>query len=259
MDIFHGCYKLQSRDCRYFAGLYLFLKLLNHFFIALTTGPFYYPLSGLTIVMMAILVATVRPHKSPWHTFADSVFFATLSAIFLGVPVFRYILAIDAKNKVLYSVVFSLHQYCQYRLCMDLHSLFTLWFLDRFRLRWSQYVNISSTKFWIPWKQLKLCRTNLDTVMNILPFCQYNPSQIRTWIRYNFTLPACNALVHHFVLVLVIDCDSGSIVLHYLIVYTSYYYPRRMRHYGNRCVCLLSVLSVCLFGTLISRTPALVV
>ena len=107
MDIFHGCYKLQSRDCRYFAGLYLFLRLLNHFFIALTTGPFYYPLSGLTIVMMAILVATVRPHKSPWHTFADSVFFATISAIFLGVPVFRYILAIDAKNKVLFSCIFT--------------------------------------------------------------------------------------------------------------------------------------------------------
>ena len=107
MDTFHGCYKLQPRDCRYFAGLYLFLRLLNHFFIALTTGPFYYPLSGLTFVMMAILVATVRPHKSPWHTFADCVFFATLSAIFLGVPVFYYVLTLDAKNIVLFRCIFA--------------------------------------------------------------------------------------------------------------------------------------------------------
>ena len=109
MDTFHGCYKLQSRDCRYFAALYLFLRLLNHFLIALTTGPFYYPLSGLTFIMMAILVATVRPHKSPWLTFADLVFFATLSALFIGIPNIRYVLAVDNGNnlKVLFVFIFT--------------------------------------------------------------------------------------------------------------------------------------------------------
>ena len=63
--------------------------------------------------------------------------------------------------------------------------------------------------------------------------------------------------MHHFVLVLVIDCDSGSIVLHYLIVYTGIYLLLTLSACG--ITVMLSVLSVCLFATLISRTPALVI
>ena len=91
MDTFHGCYKLQPRDCRYFAATYLFLRLLNHSFIALTVGPSYSPLAALMCTFMIAVVATIRPYKSSWHTFVDCIFFVSLTFFFIGISAFRLV------------------------------------------------------------------------------------------------------------------------------------------------------------------------
>ena len=91
MDTFHGCYKLQPRDCRYFAATYLFLRILNHSFIALTVGPSYSPLAALMCTFMIAVVATIKPYKSSWHTFADVIFFVSLGSFFIGASSFRLV------------------------------------------------------------------------------------------------------------------------------------------------------------------------
>ena len=91
MDTFHGCYKLQPRDCRYFAATYLFLRILNHSFITLTVGPSYSPLAALVCTFMIAVVATIRPYKSSWHTFADVIFFVSLGSFFIGASSFRLV------------------------------------------------------------------------------------------------------------------------------------------------------------------------
>ena len=89
MDTFHGCYKLQPRDCRHFAALYVFLRFLNLTFAALYIGSGYLPFVGATFLIMSVLVATVRPYKITSHTIVDTIFFALSSLFTLGISNFQ--------------------------------------------------------------------------------------------------------------------------------------------------------------------------
>ena len=84
MDAFQGCYKDETngtRDCRYFAAMYLILLgvLLGSFAMALTILLF--PVAATILTMFAIITAIARPYKSTVHNVINTclIFVSALS------------------------------------------------------------------------------------------------------------------------------------------------------------------------------------
>ena len=77
MDSFQGCYKdgtNGTRDCRYFAGLSLWLRIVLLGIYALTRTDFFYPLATVAIAIFGISLVIFRPYKSAAHN-AIGIFF----------------------------------------------------------------------------------------------------------------------------------------------------------------------------------------
>ena len=96
VDTFVGCYRTEPRDCRYFAALYLVLRIINLALFSITTSPLYYPLCGFVFIIAAILVAAARPYKfSNRFIDVDVILFALLSALSFSMLSFGYVALLD--------------------------------------------------------------------------------------------------------------------------------------------------------------------
>ena len=70
MDTFQGCYKdgtNNTRDCRYFAAMYLILLCVFSGVAAVALSHFIYSATVFILITFATILATVRPYKSPVH------------------------------------------------------------------------------------------------------------------------------------------------------------------------------------------------
>ena len=89
MDTFQGSYKDGSngtRDCRWFAALYLILRIVP-LFIFILVGPskfVLYPLV-LLIIVAVFLTAVFHPHKSPFHNAADIFLLLVLMSVGISI------------------------------------------------------------------------------------------------------------------------------------------------------------------------------
>ena len=82
MDSFQGCYKngtSGTHDCRYFAGLYLLIRIALMGAYAFTRSISYYPLATVILTVFAITIVVLRPYRSTVHNIIDS--FLILSMI----------------------------------------------------------------------------------------------------------------------------------------------------------------------------------
>ena len=82
MDAFQGCYKdgtNNTRDCRYFAPMYIILLcvLLGSFATALSR--FIYSAMVSILITFAIIIAIVRPYKSPEHNVINTCLILVLA------------------------------------------------------------------------------------------------------------------------------------------------------------------------------------
>ena len=70
MDAFQGCYKdgtNGSRDCRWFAGLYFFCRILIMVLMGVTISQFFLPLVGCVALVSLLLAAVLQPYKANVH------------------------------------------------------------------------------------------------------------------------------------------------------------------------------------------------
>ena len=70
MDAFQGCYKdgtNGSRDCRWFAGLYLFIRILLIVLLVATFTHFFFPMAGCAALVMLLLTAMFQPYRDNIH------------------------------------------------------------------------------------------------------------------------------------------------------------------------------------------------
>ena len=70
MDTFQGCYKdgtNGTRDCRYFVGLYLWLRIVLMGIYALTRTNFYYSSATVAVAVLGIFFAFFQPYKVAAH------------------------------------------------------------------------------------------------------------------------------------------------------------------------------------------------
>ena len=84
MDTFQGCYKETPRDCRYFAGFYLFLRGSNLLLFSVTNSLLYYPLMIYIIIIPLILVAICRPYKNSRRNNIDIVIFVLAISVYVA-------------------------------------------------------------------------------------------------------------------------------------------------------------------------------
>ena len=93
MDSFQGCYKngtSGTRDCRYFAGFYLFIRIVLMGTYALTLPIFYYPLATVILAVFAIAIDVLQPYRSTVHNITDK--FLILSMMTLYSSIMAYFL-----------------------------------------------------------------------------------------------------------------------------------------------------------------------
>ena len=81
MDAFQGCYKdgtNGTRDCRYFAGVYLVVRIASFSAFAVSLQSVYFPIASIIFVTFALLTLLVQPYKSRVYNVVDTVFVFTL-------------------------------------------------------------------------------------------------------------------------------------------------------------------------------------
>ena len=111
IDAFQGCYKdgtNGSLDCRYFAGLYLLMRLILFILFALTHSAYYYAVGILVLIGVAMLLAIFQPYKAEFSTYnaVDSVFILTL-AMWYGTVLCLKIAAVKIRRLLKTSAIVS--------------------------------------------------------------------------------------------------------------------------------------------------------
>ena len=72
MESFQGCYKdgtNNTRDCRYFSGIYLLVRIVFFFLYSITLTSLFYTFATILFIVMAILIITIRPYKERYKIY----------------------------------------------------------------------------------------------------------------------------------------------------------------------------------------------
>ena len=129
-DVFQGCYKNgtnDTRDCRYFAGFYLVLRivLLSAIYGGSIFG-FYGMISAVCLVTSSLLFLLFRPYKgSSWLNIWDSIAFSLFAFVAIYVTYFMYIASVPIQIVEVMGVVPLLYLmiYVIYRLVVWMKTL----------------------------------------------------------------------------------------------------------------------------------------
>lgn len=79
MDAFQGCYKYRPLDCRYFAGLYLLLRIIQLICFSIVKDPSYLGFTGFLLLITGMLVVYIKPYKNDTHNKIDTFFLMLFS------------------------------------------------------------------------------------------------------------------------------------------------------------------------------------
>ena len=91
MDVFQGGYKdgtNGTRDCRYFAAVYLMVRIATFVLFALTLSYSYFYLASSLFIVLAMSVAIVQPYKSNTYNIVDSVLLLTPAFLYSSIMSF---------------------------------------------------------------------------------------------------------------------------------------------------------------------------
>ena len=100
-DTFQGCYKNGTegtKDYRYFAGLYLILRILLLIGIGSFLGPYGWFVSILSSSTASLLFALLRPYKNNWFNVWDSLVFALIALAEFSIVYTTYIASIPLES-----------------------------------------------------------------------------------------------------------------------------------------------------------------
>ncbi len=81
MDSFQGCFRERPRDCRYFAGFYIFLRVANFAILSVLDNILYFWGISLTFILAVVMLAVCKPYKISKRNVMDIVLLS-LSTIF---------------------------------------------------------------------------------------------------------------------------------------------------------------------------------
>ena len=124
MEVFQGCYRHQPRDCRYFAALYLLLRILNNLSSVVFINRPSFAASCFLFILVILSLVLIAPYRRGTHNKIDILFFLVGISVFpldyLGsflwpysnhVPrVFKNFLILVALIPVLYGIILFLRK-----------------------------------------------------------------------------------------------------------------------------------------------------
>ena len=82
IDVFQRCYKdgtNNTPDCRYFAGVYLIVRIVIFTTFATTLSVYYYPAAASVLILTAIAIVIIRPYKCNVYNTIDATMILTLA------------------------------------------------------------------------------------------------------------------------------------------------------------------------------------
>ena len=101
MDTFSGCFREKPRDCRYFAGFYVFLRVANLVILSVFTNPLYFWGMTLMFILAVILLVVCKPYKNSKRNVSDAILFSIAMIFFITLNAFiesYYALPISARQ-----------------------------------------------------------------------------------------------------------------------------------------------------------------
>jgi hypothetical protein len=108
VDSFAGCYKdgtePGTRDCRYFAGLYLFIRLIGYIVYEATVTDFFYGIYGMVAIGILLLYAIFQPYKAKYAAY-NKVTITMIAT--LTITLFSAASLTIANNKMYQAITFS--------------------------------------------------------------------------------------------------------------------------------------------------------
>ena len=136
MDAFQGHYKdgtNGSRDCRWFAGLYLFCRILTMVILGVTISQFFLSLVGCLVLVLLLLTAVLQPYKANVHNRINIFFLLVmvlLILLFMAIFLARYetvqfaqfaklMFNLSAFIPVMYIVGVIIYKLFAHRMCMQ--------------------------------------------------------------------------------------------------------------------------------------------
>ena len=78
MDTFQGCYRHHPRDCRYFAAIYLFVRILQLLTVVATKSTLTIPITG-RLIVLSLTVIIFKPYKRAMQNTTDATAFLLLA------------------------------------------------------------------------------------------------------------------------------------------------------------------------------------
>ena len=120
-DTFNGYYKNGTegtRDYRYFAGLYVILRIVLLLFLLGSISQYYWMLVIICFSVVSLLFAILRPYKNNWINVWDSVVFALLAFVYLWTVYVCYIgslplevAGVSATIPLMYIIVYIMYKH----------------------------------------------------------------------------------------------------------------------------------------------------
>lgn len=138
MDTLQGEFKDQPRDCRYFAGLYIALRIVNLFLYAYFKNPVYYLSMACVLMFFVVLLAVVKPYKSSVHNSLDPWLFFMPTVAYISVSIHFVSVYMAPKEAVHYStavrmvVVVAMSLFPLYGVALLVYRVFPCWKVKKF-------------------------------------------------------------------------------------------------------------------------------
>ena len=124
MDFFQGCYKNgtnNTQDYRYFAGLYLLIRLIHHTSIYYIDGS--YTITSILSLIVSILFGVLRPYRKDFYNRLDCMFFVLLTFGSVCILCNAYIIHLQNFSVILYFLVMIRVSYTLLILLQNLISI----------------------------------------------------------------------------------------------------------------------------------------
>ena len=83
MDALQGCYRYQPRDCRYFSGFYLCVRILFLATFVIINDQMIITMAGVYFILLAIIVTTVKPYRKELYNKVNVVIFCLSATMYL--------------------------------------------------------------------------------------------------------------------------------------------------------------------------------
>lgn len=87
MDTLQGSFREQPQNYRYFAGLFILLRMINLLLYGLLKNPLYYLCASCVMVFFAVFLAVKRPYKCSFYNSLDPWLFSGVIMVYIGVSI----------------------------------------------------------------------------------------------------------------------------------------------------------------------------